>query len=338
MNLIDRYVYSVAEYLPGDIANDVTRELRSNIEDMLPENHTEEDVYRVLEELGNPLELAKEYHPGKRYLIGPGFYDSYIPVLKAIAGICCAVFAAIALTGAIVTPSGLDLVDRIAKAITNVITEAFNGAVQGMFWVTLAFVILERSGLEGGLIYLRGRKWTPDALPEVPLNKHNRISRAAIFFSMFCTILFTALLYLKPELIALYFRDENGTLRITTLFDTNKLKGYMVFVIVLAAYKLGSIVWMYISKRWNRQIVICSAIYNALAVILAITMLSDKELYNAGFVPALAEYAKGSVDAVAVWFDRGRLIIAVLFIIFAVWDSLAGYFKYRAGSKEIHEG
>ena len=73
MNLIDRYVYSVAEYLPGDIANDVTRELRSNIEDMLPENHTEEDVYRVLEELGNPLELAKEYHPGKRYLIGPGF-------------------------------------------------------------------------------------------------------------------------------------------------------------------------------------------------------------------------------------------------------------------------
>ena len=93
-----------------------------------------------------------------------------------------------------------------------------------------------------------------------------------------------------------------------------------------------------ISKRWNRQIVICSAIYNALAVILAITMLSDKELYNAGFVPALAEYAKGSVDAVAVWFDRGRLIFAVLFIIFAVWDSLAGYFKYRAGSKEIHEG
>ena len=53
MNLIDRYVYSVAEYLPGR-ANDVTRELRSNIEDMLPENHTEEDVYRVLEELGNP--------------------------------------------------------------------------------------------------------------------------------------------------------------------------------------------------------------------------------------------------------------------------------------------
>lgn len=59
MNLIDRYVYSVAEYLPGDIANDVTRELRSNIEDMLPENHTEEDVYGSWRNWATPLNLQR---------------------------------------------------------------------------------------------------------------------------------------------------------------------------------------------------------------------------------------------------------------------------------------
>lgn len=35
MNLIDRYVYAVTERLPEDIRDDVSRELRANIEDML---------------------------------------------------------------------------------------------------------------------------------------------------------------------------------------------------------------------------------------------------------------------------------------------------------------
>lgn len=334
MSLIDRYVHAVAEYLPKDIADDVARELRANIEDMLPENYTDEDAHRVLSKLGNPLKLANEYHPEKRYLIGPGYYDSYISALKLVVGICFAVFTGLALAGSFITPSEMDLVSSIANLITHVITEAFLGVVQGAFWVTLAYVFLERTGLEAGYPAIFRKKWTPDDLPE-PANEHNSISRGATIFSMICTIVFTALLYLEPQLIALYYKDGNGALHMTTLFDANRLKGYMIFIIALAVYQFGLLTWMYISKRWHMPLVICSAINDFLACLLAVAMLADKRLFNAELVPAIARLTGGSKVVVAGWLDRGRMIIAVFFVVFALWDSLARYMKYQTGKKVV---
>ena len=54
MNLIERYVRAVKKYLPNDLKEDVAKELTTNILDMLPEYYTEEDVYKVLTELGSP--------------------------------------------------------------------------------------------------------------------------------------------------------------------------------------------------------------------------------------------------------------------------------------------
>jgi len=87
MTLIDRYVYTVTERLLEQTRDDVSMELRANIEDMLPENATESDVRTALEKLGNPIRLANEYCEVKRYLIGPGLYDKYISVLKLVTSI-----------------------------------------------------------------------------------------------------------------------------------------------------------------------------------------------------------------------------------------------------------
>ena len=60
-DIIDRYIYDVVRRLPPNQRQDIERELRSLIEDMLesgPENRNVEDV---LKELGNPLDLARQY-------------------------------------------------------------------------------------------------------------------------------------------------------------------------------------------------------------------------------------------------------------------------------------
>lgn len=74
---------SLAEILSESVREDVRRELCANIEDMLPDDATDNDVRRVLEELSNPTKLADEYRQVKKYLIGPSLYDNYISVLNS---------------------------------------------------------------------------------------------------------------------------------------------------------------------------------------------------------------------------------------------------------------
>jgi hypothetical protein len=104
MKLIDSYVYAVTAGLPEATREDVRRELHTNIEDMLPEHPTESDVSEVLSKLGDPRALADEYSEKKRYLVGPGLYDSYVSVLKLVVCIVTIVFACITLLKWAVNP------------------------------------------------------------------------------------------------------------------------------------------------------------------------------------------------------------------------------------------
>jgi hypothetical protein len=73
-SLIDRYLYDITKRLPEKSRADVERELRSNIEDMLPEDPTDDDVVRVLTELGSPAKLSAAYRSNPRYLISPELF------------------------------------------------------------------------------------------------------------------------------------------------------------------------------------------------------------------------------------------------------------------------
>ncbi|MDF2674744.1 MAG: hypothetical protein K0R09_3012, partial [Clostridiales bacterium] len=151
MKTIDRYVLAVAERLPEDIREDIKNELYTNIEDMLPENPLEDDIRIVLEKLGDPVKLANEYRGTKRYLIGPDMYDSYISVLKLVTGIVAIVFVIVSLLKAAVNPPASEgLIGMSIDILANTIGAVIEGAIQGFMWVTLVFVILERTGVNEG--------------------------------------------------------------------------------------------------------------------------------------------------------------------------------------------
>lgn len=83
-NLIERYVYDVARRLPEKDREDVKKELRANIYDMLPDGMGDEAVKKVLYELGSPASLAEKYRTRPRYLISPAYFDEYVNALKWI--------------------------------------------------------------------------------------------------------------------------------------------------------------------------------------------------------------------------------------------------------------
>lgn len=334
MNLIDRYVYAVTEYLPEDIREDVGKELRTNIEDMLPEHATEKDIYQVLEELGSPWKLANEYNPRKRYLIGPGYYDKYLSTLKTVIGICILVFTGIALlTWALDPQSSGAQPENISKTIIDLISAVFQGALQGAFWVTIVFIILERCGVEAGNIPYFNKKWTPGDLPVVPVSKSSRISRGETVVSMFFTILFTVLVYFRPQLVAIYTKDDAGTVNATPLFDTERLQSYIFIILLMAIIQLGLYVWKYLAGSWNKPLAIGNAIYNIASCILLIVVLNDNSLFNQDFISAIAKLIETSFATVSAWLDKITKIIGVVVVIICTIDSISAFIKCRSTTR-----
>lgn len=329
MNLIERYVYAVGRYLPKDIREDVSRELRTNIEDMLPDNYSEGDVFKVLEELGSPMKLANEYNPNKRYLIGPGYYDNYLSILKLVVSICVAVSIGITLIDFIVSYTGTDIVNNIIELFTGIISGALMGVLQAAFWVTLIFVIFERSGVEAGYLSFKNQaSWTPASLPEIPVDESGKISRGETILSMIMSIILPALLYFRPQLIAIYTFGDNDVLKITPLFNTDRLKIYMPFIFAFAVLQLGITIWKFIEGRWRLSMILIHIIFDILLCIMIVFMISDKALINPDLIPAIAELTKKTLETVDYWFNRGKWIFAALIIAINIWDALTDFYKY----------
>ena len=90
-DLIERYIYAVTRRLPRSKQEDVAKELRGLVEDMLLERcgeamPEEKDVRIVLTELGSPQELYEKYDESSgKCLIGQPYYTTYLFVLKIVA-------------------------------------------------------------------------------------------------------------------------------------------------------------------------------------------------------------------------------------------------------------
>lgn len=334
MKLIEQYVYTVMEHLPLALRDDIGKELRTNIEDMLPENYSEEDVYQVLMKLGSPWKLASEYNTQKRYLIGPGYYEKYISMLKMVIGICVSVFIGISLLVWIIEfTGGGDYIDHITKLISSVISSGVNGALQATFWVTIVFVILERTGMEPGYIPIFNKEWTPDHLPEIPVNDKLKISRGETVFSMFFTILFTALIFFQPQLIAFYSVQGKEPLTSTPLFDLDRLKFYLPIILILTVIQLVLSVWKYIARSWNLPLIIMNAIYNMVICILVIVWMSDPSLFNSVFTDAIANAVKTSPLTISTWLTISKRIFVVVFISICLWDSIINFLRFQGRSR-----
>jgi hypothetical protein len=295
---------------------------------MLSEQPTEQEIYQVLQEFGSPLKLANEYNPKKRYLIGPGYYDHYISVLKMIVGICIAVFAGISIVEwAVDMPTKFSQVESITNLITSTISAVVEGALQAFFWVTLIFFILERSGVEDGRIPFSKEQWKPENLPEIPVNTKSKISRSETVISVFMTVFFTAFIYFQPQLIAIYIKDGNGITSVTPLFVIDRLQTYMPIILCLAFVQLGIYIWKYLKGYWTLPLAIGNTINNILFAIMVAVMLNDNSLFHEGFFLKAVKIFAPSATSAMEWSERSRWICMVVIIAICIGESVAGFIK-----------
>jgi hypothetical protein len=319
-NLFDRYVREVGRRLPKKQREDVQAELHSLLLDALQdrmadrggeEAATEEDQVAILQELGPPAQVAGQYIPQNRYLIGPRFFDLYRIVVIAVLGsitLAHVVLLFLSLWG------GTGTFSDVVTAFIEVFGGYIGVLLSGLGSVTLIFAILERvlpeeeyvvhriesypvpiiafrkaseaQSLDAQTQARREAPWDPRTLPEI--EDYDRVQVweqvVGIVFLVLALILFNFF----PEWIGASFVGSMDGGPVTwhslPLLAPVFFERYLPLLNVLWIGNLGLSIVVLRQGRWQRGTRI---------VELVLTGLSAYTLYNMAFGPPLL-----SMDAV----------------------------------------
>lgn len=321
MTLIDRYIHAVTKHLPEEMQKEVGLELRSNILDMLPEEADETQIASVLENMGNPSDLAMNYHPKKRYLIGPRVYPKYIEILKLVLSIVAIVFTGLACLKWFT--SGLKDVGpfNFVGFITDTIGMVVDGLLQAALWVTLIFVIMERNSVFDGKSTLKESKWTIGDL-EAPADEAVKISKSETLVGLCFNLIFATLASLNPNILPLVFSTNQST-TIIPLFDADRFKIYAPFIIALFLTSAAFDIFKLVREKWTPKLALFNALLNGFVVILATLMLTDQALFSAESSEFLMTHFKGN------WLEVTPILTLAIITLLSIWDAISVFLKLK---------
>ncbi|WP_336862302.1 HAAS signaling domain-containing protein [Peribacillus frigoritolerans] len=327
MELIELYIQEVTRRLPEKNRADIALELQSTIEDMLPVDHTEQDVKEVLLKLGDPVTLASGYRDRPMHLIGPRYYDVYISLLKMILPIA-AVISLIALVGD--NPfrdTGNTVMEAIFKIIGKGISGIISTGIQVFFWLTLSFAILERldTSKDQSPVTKDLKPWTPENLKDIPnISKKKAVPMVEVFASLLGLSVFAALYFNAANLLGVYEKRNGSLIFVTPSFNQDVLNSYWLLVscviiigVLLAIYKL-------FLGRWTLKLAFFHAIYQLLYTLAFIIIISNPDLLN----PEFLAYQR-TLFSIDEWKSSIYWGLILISIIFAAYDTYQGFRKAK---------
>ncbi|MGG0705739.1 HAAS signaling domain-containing protein [Bacillus paramobilis] len=330
MNLIDIYVEEVAKRLPEKNREDIILELRSTIEDMLPDDYSENDEKRVLEKLGSPVSLANGYLDRPMHLIGPRYFDVYTTLLKMIIPIA-AVIALIAMVAEnFVGYNGEQAVlNVILNLIGKGIGEIIEVGLHVFFWLTLVFAILERTDKDKGTQPLTTslKKWTPDDLKNISyVPKKKSISKFEVFGGLMWTAIWGTLYFYANHLVGVYHGTESGLKFVASTFNQDVLLQYWPIVVIMIVFEIGISLYKLVQGQWTKKLAIGNAILQIVGTIVFIVIVVNPHLFNEGFITYVTNVFTTSPEELKKWLIGGGIIIYILSAALNIFD---GFRKAR---------
>jgi hypothetical protein len=329
MNLIDRYVYAVTKGLPNKQREDIEKELRTLIDDMLEQYQGDEPyvnkVERVLIGLGDPELLADSYRESKRYLIGPQNFDNYFFILKIVMG---AVFLGISISAVVGGFFGAQV--DVIGIFTSYIATLFSALMQGFAWVTAAFAIAEYNGVNIlDKDSIKGA-WSIAELPEVP-QKEAVISKVEVVVSILFSTIFIGILCFAPQVVAAYLKNGVDTTTIIPVFNLaiiSQFKMLLVAIFVLEVIKEA--IKLYYG-RWVLKVAIPLTVISIATAIITISIFANPAIWNASFAVEVMKYLDVNIAIPSIWsnFRAGFIIVVILSSLIEIITALYKGIKYN---------
>lgn len=320
--LTDRYVDAVAAHLPEGQRADIARELRSQIleavEGRAPGVDPEAAEREAIMGLGHPATLAAGYRGTQRYLIGPAFYDAWLAVLKILLAILPVTVALVILVLGVV--EGRNAAGMVSDALWG----AVGAALQVAGWVTLGFVIAERTGADPDQVshLVPTRDWTPEQLPDGPQARQVGWGDAA--WMMVFTVVGIALLSAADRPL----RFEGRTYPLLT--DTAlQWRWVAVAGLVLGVVALAVVM---VRGRWSMTTALMNMASNTLVGLPILVLLATGTL----FTPEAFELVRP--EQARDWLTFNGWIFGVIFALVLLWDVIDPFRLMRKARRSGDQG
>lgn len=334
MEIIERYVYAVTKLLLQSQREDIAKELRGLIEDMLDERVqdgpiTKKHVEEVLLELGEPRKLANKYRGTNRYLIGPELFDHYVMVLK---------IALIATSAAIGVSFIIEIImdpPSILQSFVSFIVSVVTGLPIAFAWTTFAFATIQFWGNKQlKMVDLQlNSSWKPSDLPPVPdpkgqVKKGEAIT--GIIFYVFCIAIFV----FSSEYFGVWFFEDGKFKDVIPFFNEQYISYYLLFIFLIFGFGIIKECLKMVYGRWTVQLVIFTAVVNIISIIGLIIIIAEPAIWNPKFMTQLVEsgYLAANSEAfntVRVIWDQATVWLLILFLFALVWDIIDGIIRVR---------
>ena len=310
-NIIERYIYAVVRRLPENSQVEITEELKANIYDMLPDNPSEEQITKVLIDLGSPRDLAVKYQPKERYVISPRYYDDYLYTLKIVGMILVLISMASTLIEGILAPVETELFEHIVTIIATTLGSAFQGLLGAFTIVTIIFWIIEQTQLRTSKC-----EWKISDLPELPSQNTLKISRTEtifeIVFQTVFSVIFIMILANYHTLIG-YYSEMN---QLVPFFNPDVLEPFVILFIISLIASLVISMMKLIHGVWSRGLAVVVTIYELLQYGVMILFLTLPNLVHPDFFSTIANEAGIGIQEVSLGYETVlRIIIIVITVI-----------------------
>lgn len=321
--LTDRYVWAVLKSLPEAKRSDIDRELRASIADDVDARVAAGDEptlaeRAVLLDLGEPMRLAAGYAGRPLALIGPDLYVDYVRLLKLLLWIVLPIvtvtlFVINALTGA-----------EPGELIGGTVGILLGVGVHLCFWVTLVFVIIERTGAtarSGGKGYPGSTPFDPDELPAIATGTTG--GRSELIASLVFALLVPVALVWQQN--SSNFRDADGAP--IPVINPELWSFWLPYLIVLAVLTAVFAVVLYRVGRWTWPLVVVNAVLTVATIGPIAWLVWTGAALNEAYLDRL-----GWADFVAAGSPSATLTGAVLVGI-AAWSIIDSVIKTVRASR-----
>ncbi len=330
MDLIEIYIQEVTRRLPEKNREDIALELRSTIEDMLPDDYVEKDVKKALEKLGNPASLASGYRDQPMHLIGPRYYDLYISLFKMILPIAGVIAVISMIASYFFSYNGEEaILNIIIKVFSEGIWVLIEVGIQVAFWVTLTFAIIERSdkGRDTEPLTMNYTKWTPDDLKNVTyIPKKKAIPRSEVFFSLIWTAIWATSYFYADHLLGIYKNEGSGLEFVTPALNQDVIISYWPLIVIVIGLEVSFALFKFFKGKWTYKLAVLNTVYEIIATIVVIVIMINPNLFQPEFVSFMADLFSISAEQFTNWIIGGVIFLFVLFGGISIFD---GFRKAR---------
>ena len=316
--LTEIYVDNVTRHLPEDSRPDIAAEITATIDDMVEARLGEDAAAspdrtaaierEVLEELGDPVALSREYSNSPQHLIGPNSYPRYIWALRWVLPIVGLLAVLTNVVTTIAVSPEVQIGEIIGKTAGNTVI-----ALLTAFAAITIIIGLGDRGTDGGAAEAMQKRqpgtWTVDDLDR--RDSHGKQIRAEAGLGLVFIVVLATIPFIPTPLLYVGHLNEGGTF-INPDLGVGWLVGYWAFLALMAVVEIIK----FTTASAKPTVALIGGIIDvAMAVFLTIALLTQPVLH-----PELTNTANADIQ---------QIITVIAIWIIVIWDQVSTWRIYR---------